>query len=112
MLESNNEMDGIVTHLVSRAFRLEIERAEAAVSAARGVKFRIQVEHALARYIDNAEIGITGTLDLVVRSPRNIAAQARGRIQKLTQQIFEVTTHFVNAPDILNSAVGRVELLQ
>src|SRR5580765_291365 len=48
MLKSNHEMHGVIAHFIRRLLRLEIKRAEPAVTASGGVKLRIQIKHAFA----------------------------------------------------------------
>lgn len=81
MLEANNEMNRVIAHFVGREFRFEIKCAERAISTSYRVKFRIETEDALARKIDNPQVGIARSLNLAVGRSWKIAAQARSRIE-------------------------------
>src|SRR5262245_48761631 len=59
MCKSNDEMHCIVAHFVRRLLWLEIKSAETAVAASGGIKLRVQIEHAFALQIGNAQIRIT-----------------------------------------------------
>jgi hypothetical protein len=56
MFESNNQMHGLIAHLVRVDFWFEIECAETAVTAPGNIKLWIEIEYPLARQIDNAQI--------------------------------------------------------
>jgi hypothetical protein len=58
-LESNNEMHRVVAHFIRRLLGLEIKRAETAVAASGGVKLWVQIEHAFALQVSDAQIRIT-----------------------------------------------------
>ena len=59
MLKSNDEMHCVIAHFVRRLLRLEIKCAETAVAASRSIKLRVQIEHAFALQIGDAQIRIT-----------------------------------------------------
>jgi hypothetical protein len=59
MLKSNDEMHGVIAHFVGRLLRLEIRSAKTAVTTSSGVELRVQIEHAFALQIGEAEIWIT-----------------------------------------------------
>jgi hypothetical protein len=48
VLEADDQMDGVVAHLVGGDLRLEVERPETAVAAASGVKLRVEIEYAMS----------------------------------------------------------------
>ena len=81
VLEADNEMDRVVAHFVGRELRFEIKCAERVISTSYRVKFRIEIEDALARKVDDPQVGIARTLNLAVGRSWKIAAQARSRIE-------------------------------
>jgi hypothetical protein len=81
VLEADNEMTRVVAHFVDREFRFEMKCAERAITTSHRVKFRIDIEDALAGKIDNPQVGIARSLNLAVGRSWKIAAQARSRIE-------------------------------
>src|SRR5207245_642370 len=77
VLKSDDEMDGVITHLVRRDFWFEIKRAKAAVATSDSVKFWIEIEHALAHKIDDSQVGITRAHHVLLRGARKIATKTR-----------------------------------
>ena len=59
MLKSNDEMHRVIAHFIGRLLRLEIKCAETAVAVSGDRKLRVQIEHALALQIDDAQIRIS-----------------------------------------------------
>jgi hypothetical protein len=59
MLKPNDEMHRAVAHFIGRLLGLEIKRAETAVTASGGVKLWVQIEHAFALQVSDAQIRIT-----------------------------------------------------
>src|SRR6266513_2932344 len=97
MLKSNDEMHGVVAYFIRRLLRLEIKCAETAVTTAGGVKLRVQIEHAFALQIGDAQIRITGTLDFALGCEREIALQTGSCVEQLPQSVFEVAADFVDS---------------
>src|SRR5438105_3702582 len=59
VLESNDEMHRVVAHFIRALPWLEIKGAETTVAAPRGIKFWVQIEHAFALRVDDAQVRIT-----------------------------------------------------
>src|SRR5438874_1870594 len=81
MLEPDDEMHRVITHLVRCHLRLEIKSAEGAFTATSCIQLRVEIEDALACKIDNPQVGITRALHVTLRGPRKIAAQTRSRVE-------------------------------
>ena len=81
VLETDQQMDGVVPNLVGRNFRLEIKCAEAALATSGSVKFRVQVKDAIRRDLYEAKIRITGALDPVFGGMRKVATKSRNAIE-------------------------------
>src|SRR4030095_6701711 len=109
MFEADDQMHSLVANFVCSDFWFEIERSKTALPAPDNVKLWIEIVNALARNIDDAEVGIAGTLHVTFRGTRQIAIQSRSGVQQLAQSIFEVTAYFIDAGDVLYCAVKRVE---
>src|SRR5437879_4375996 len=77
VLKSDDEMDGVITHLVRRDFWFEIKRAQAAVATSDSVKFWIEIKNTLACEIDQAQIGIARALHTPFGRSRKIATKSR-----------------------------------
>src|SRR2546430_4165310 len=101
-------MNGVIANLVRRDFRFEIEGAKTAVATSKGIKFWVEIKDTRGRKIDNPKVRITGALNFVPGSRRKIAAQPGRGIEQFSQQIFHLTTYFVDARDLLNRTVGRI----
>ena len=61
VFEPNDQVHSVIAHFIRSHFWFEIECAEAPVTTPGKIKLWIEIEHPLARYIDNAQIGIAGT---------------------------------------------------
>lgn len=59
MLESHDEMLRVFPHFVGRDFRFEIKRPKRAVTASFRIQLWVQIKNALARKIDNPQVGVT-----------------------------------------------------
>src|SRR4029453_5575394 len=81
MFESDDQMHGLVAHLIRSHFGFEIECAKTAVTAAGDIKLWIEIEYSFARHIDNAQVGIAGTLHAAFRRAREIAIQSWRGVQ-------------------------------
>src|ERR1041385_9481013 len=112
MFKTGDEMHGIVAHLVRRHFGFEIKRAEIAVAAPGGDEFGVQIKDALARKIDNAQVGVTGALHFAFGGWRKIAANAGGSVEELTERVLKITAHLVDSFDFLDRTVRRVQSFQ
>ena len=55
--------------------------------------------------------GIAGSLHATLGRTREVAIQSLRCIRQLAQGVFEVTTYFVDAGDVLDRTVGRIESL-
>src|SRR2546423_3912947 len=101
-------MDRVVAHFVGRDLRFEIERPEAAVAAAGGVEFWIEIKDAVRGGLDESQVGITGALNAVFGCARKIAAESWDAVELFTKQIFEVAAGFIDSAYLLNGTVWRV----
>src|SRR5947199_1460784 len=104
-------MHSVIAYLIRIDFWFEIECAETAVTAPGDVKLWIEVKNALARKIDNAQIGITGSLNMTFGSAREIAIQSRRVLQQFAQAILKMAAYFIDPADALDRAVRRIESL-
>src|SRR5262249_1248882 len=89
--KSTNTMHSIIANFISGDCWLEIKRAETAIAAPGKVKLWVEIEHPAARNMDNAQIGIAGTLHVALGGAGEITIQSGRRIQKFAQTTFEMT---------------------
>src|SRR6266487_1224506 len=59
VLKPDHKMHRVIAHFIRRFLRLEIKRPKTAVAASGSVKLRVQIEHAFALQIGDAQIRIT-----------------------------------------------------
>ena len=111
VFESNNQMHSVIAYLIRIHFWFEIECAETALTAPGDVKLWIEIKNALARNIDNAQIGITGSLNVTFGSAREVATQSRRVLQQSAQAILKMAAYFIDTADVFERAVRRVESL-
>src|SRR2546428_1691876 len=90
MLDSNNEMVRVIVDLIRLLLRFEIKRAKGTFPTAPLVKFRIDVEHAPGRFVFQAQIRITRSLDVSGAGVWEIAHKARHRVQFLLDRRFKI----------------------
>ena len=108
MLESNDEMHRVVAHFTRALSWLEIKGADTTVAAPFGIKFWIQIEDAFALQIDDAQVGITGTLHFALGGKRKIAPQIGVTAEQIAKSVFEMAADFVDSIDSLDRATGRI----
>src|SRR5947209_14710106 len=99
MLDSGNEMNGVVVNLIRGDFGFEIKRSERTVLAANRVQFRIEIKNFLGCEVDNSQIGVPGTLQFSVTRSGKIAAEPGRSVEQFPQQIFKVAANLVDAND-------------
>jgi hypothetical protein len=69
---------------------------------------RNEIENAVRRGFDEADIGVTGTLDTVFGCTRKIAGESWNLVEQFPQQIFEMAAHFVDPAHFLHRTIGGV----
>jgi hypothetical protein len=84
-----------------------VERAEAAVAAAGGVEFRVEVEDPVSHRFDQSQIGISTN----VARDRLRSAEVAPAVEQFAQEIFEVTASFIDPGQVLDGTISRVHSL-
>src|SRR5437868_5801171 len=95
VFEADQQMDSIVADFVGGDLRFEIKRAKAAVAAAGGVKFWVEIKNAVGGRLHEPQIGITGALYALVGGVWKVATKSRNPVEQFAEEIFEVAADLI-----------------